>query len=108
MRDSICKVVEADRRVVAILQARMGSSRLPGKVLASVIGQPMLALIVKRVLPARYINQLVVATTQLPQDDLIEALVKDLGIPCFRVVSLFCVDDIRGHDLFCSYRIERS
>lgn len=70
----------------------MGSSRLPGKVLASVAGQPMLALILKRVLPARYISQLVVATTQLPQDDPIEALVTDLGIPCFRGAEEDCLD----------------
>ena len=85
-------MVEANRRIVAILQARMGSSRLPGKVLASVAGQPMLALIIKRVLPARYIAQLVVATTQLPQDDTIEALMNDLGIPCFRGAEEDCLD----------------
>ena len=92
MRDSICKVVEANRRVVAILQARMGSSRLPGKVLASVAGQPMLALIVKRVLPMQCVDQLVVATTQLPQDDQIEALANNLGIPCFRGAEEDCLD----------------
>ena len=92
MRDSICKVVEANRRVVAILQARMGSSRLPGKVLASVAGQPMLALIVKRVLPVQCVDQLVVATTQLPQDDQIEALANNLGIPCFRGAEEDCLD----------------
>ena len=92
MRDSICKVVEANRKVVAILQARMGSSRLPGKVLASVAGQPMLALIVKRVLPVQCVDQLVVATTQLPQDDQIEALANNLGIPCFRGAEEDCLD----------------
>jgi len=85
-------MVEENRRVVAILQARMGSSRLPGKVLASVAGQPMLALIVKRVLPMQCVNQLVVATTQLPQDDKIEALVNNLGIPCFRGAEEDCLD----------------
>lgn len=70
----------------------MGSSRLPGKVLASVAGQPMLALIIKRVLPTRCIDQLVVATTQLPQDDPIEALVSDLGISCFRGAEEDCLD----------------
>ncbi len=70
----------------------MGSTRLPGKVLASVAGQPMLALIIKRVLPARYIDQLVVATTRLSQDDPIEALVTDLGIPCFRGAEEDCLD----------------
>lgn len=85
-------MVKTNQRVVAILQARMGSSRLPGKVLASVMGRPMLALIVKRVLPARCIDQLVVATTQSPQDDPIESLVSDLGIPCFRGAEEDCLD----------------
>jgi spore coat polysaccharide biosynthesis protein SpsF len=85
-------MTEVNRRVVAILQARMGSSRLPGKVLASVAGQPMLALVVKRVLPAKCIDQLVVATTHLPQDDPIEALVNNLGIPCFRGAEEDCLD----------------
>lgn len=75
-----------------MLQARMGSNRLPGKVLASVIGRRMLALIVKRVLRARYIDQLVVVTTQSPEDDPIEAVVTDLKILCFRGAEVDCLD----------------
>jgi spore coat polysaccharide biosynthesis protein SpsF len=52
----------------------------------------MLALVVKRVLPAQCIDQLVVATTELPQDDPIETLVSDLGIPCFRGAEEDCLD----------------
>ena len=52
----------------------------------------MLALIVKRVLPAQCIDQFVVTTTQLPQDDPIEALVNDLEIPCFRGAEEDCLD----------------
>lgn len=71
-------------RVVAILQARVGSSRLPGKVLADLGGQPLLGQIVRRLALAREIDRLVIATTDLPQDDQIEALATRLGVPCFR------------------------
>lgn len=81
-----------DPRVVAILQARMGSSRLPGKVLAPVLGQPLLAHLIQRVRPARCLDQLVVATTRLPQDDPIETLAHDLETPCFRGAVADCLD----------------
>jgi spore coat polysaccharide biosynthesis protein SpsF len=79
-------------KVVAILQARMGSSRLPGKVLAPVLGQPLLAHLIQRVRPARCLDQLVVATTRLPQDDPIETLAHDLETPCFRGAVEDCLD----------------
>jgi spore coat polysaccharide biosynthesis protein SpsF len=70
----------------------MGSTRLPGKALADLGGQPMLARIVKRVAPARCLDQLVVATTRLPKDDPIESLARDLGVPCFRGEEQDCLD----------------
>jgi spore coat polysaccharide biosynthesis protein SpsF len=92
MRDSICRMLKPNRKVVAILQARTGSTRLPRKVLADVAGQPMLVLIVKRVLPAQYVDRLVIATTQLPQDDPVEALAISLGVSCFRGAEEDCLD----------------
>jgi spore coat polysaccharide biosynthesis protein SpsF len=83
---------DPQRNVVAILQARMGSHRLPGKVLASVLNEPMLALIVKRVLPAHSIDQIVIATSCLSSDDVIELLASELGVPCFRGSENDCLD----------------
>src|SRR6266404_1786482 len=55
--------------IVAIVQARMGSSRFPGKTLADLLGRPMLARIADRVRQARTIDRVVVATSTATQDD---------------------------------------
>jgi spore coat polysaccharide biosynthesis protein SpsF len=55
--------------VVAIIQARMASSRLPGKVLAEIDGRPMLAWVVERTRRAGHIDSVVVATTTAASDD---------------------------------------
>jgi spore coat polysaccharide biosynthesis protein SpsF len=69
---------------IAIIEARMSSTRLPGKVLRSIMGRPMLALLVERLQGARQLDGVVVATTVNPADDPIEALTQKLGIGCFR------------------------
>ena len=69
---------------VAIIEARMGSSRLPGKVLKPILGKPMLELLVERIKQARYVDQVVIATTESDSDDQIEALAKRLNVGCFR------------------------
>lgn len=56
------------KRVVAIIQTRMGSTRLPGKVMMSILGKPMLWHIVNRAKKAKLIDQVVVATS-MSQDD---------------------------------------
>lgn len=55
-------------RVVAIIQARMGSSRLPGKTLADICGKPLLLRIMERVRAARKVHEVVLATTIQPED----------------------------------------
>jgi spore coat polysaccharide biosynthesis protein SpsF len=71
-------------KVVATIEARMRSSRLPGKVLRRVLGKPMLELLIERLRRARRIDQIVVATTDNPADDLIEELARRLDVGCFR------------------------
>ena len=66
--------------VTAIVQARMGSSRLPGKVLADLAGQPLLQRILERVGRARRLERIVVATSTSPADDPIVALCDRLGV----------------------------
>jgi spore coat polysaccharide biosynthesis protein SpsF len=56
-------------RIVAIIQARMASSRLPGKVLLDLAGTPMLGRVVERTRQARSTEAVVVATTDEPSDD---------------------------------------
>lgn len=71
-------------RVVAIIQARMTSTRLPGKVLADIAGRPMLAHVVGRARRAKRIAETVVATTDKPTDDPVAALCRREGVPVFR------------------------
>lgn len=70
--------------VVAIIQARMGSSRLPGKVLEVLGGEPMLARVVRRVGRARHVDEVVVATSDDGGDDAIQALCQAVGVRCVR------------------------
>jgi spore coat polysaccharide biosynthesis protein SpsF len=71
-------------RVVAIVQARMGSTRLPGKVLAEIAGEPMLVRTVERARLAKTVDDLLVATTQTAADDAVEALCRARGYAVYR------------------------
>lgn len=73
-----------DPAIVAIIQARMGSSRLPGKVLEDIGGKPMLERVVCRARRSKFVGQVVVATTTDQMDDPVEDYCKSHGIPCFR------------------------
>jgi len=70
--------------VVAIIQARMGSKRLPGKVLMDIQGAPMLLRVAQRARRARTLDGLAVATTDLAADEPVAQLCADQGIECFR------------------------
>jgi spore coat polysaccharide biosynthesis protein SpsF len=72
------------RLVVASIEARMTSTRLPGKVLMPCLGRPMLELMVERVKRSRYIDTIVVATTVNATDDPIVLLARQLGIQFYR------------------------
>ncbi len=71
-------------RTVAIVQARMGSSRLPGKVLQPIAGRPMLDWVVARVARAGTLDDIVVATTTHPRDEPLVARCRELGVRCHR------------------------
>lgn len=77
-------IPESRRPIIAIVQGRMSSSRLPGKVLQDIGGQPMLARVVTRVRRAQTIDQVLVATTTDISDDPIAEFCQQRGFPCFR------------------------
>ena len=79
-------------RTVAIIQARMGSRRLPGKVMMKVGGRPLLAYLVERISKARTLDNIVVATTVNPCDNVIIEECERRGIPNFRGSE----DDVLG------------
>ena len=92
--------------IAAIIQARMGSTRLPGKVLRELSGIPMLQFQVNRVRKSRLLNQTIVATSTLTQDDEIARFCSSKDIPYFRgsendvlsryygAAKAYCVDTI--------------
>jgi len=71
-------------RVVASVEARMGSSRLPGKVLADVNGMPALARLFNRLALCREIDDVVLATTVSNADDALADWAQRQGVPCWR------------------------
>jgi len=73
-----------DPSVVAIIQARMGSSRLPGKVLMDIGGSPMLTRVVVRARRAQTLGRVVVATTWDESDDPVAAYCRQQGFPVVR------------------------
>ena len=83
-------------RVIAIVQARMGSSRLPGKVMADICGSPMLAHQVRRLKRAAALDEVVIATTSSERDAPLVALAERLGIGCFRGSETDVLDRYRG------------
>jgi|HubBroStandDraft_6_1064221.scaffolds.fasta_scaffold00065_26 spore coat polysaccharide biosynthesis protein SpsF len=71
-------------KVVAIVQARMGSTRLPGKVLADIQGHPMLWYVIRRTRAVETVDEVVVATTTEPADNAIVAFCREHEVSSFR------------------------
>ena len=70
--------------VLCILQARVSSTRLPGKVLKPILGEPMLARQIERIARAERIDALIVATSDQATDDGVAGLCERLGVDCYR------------------------
>ena len=68
----------------AIIQARMGSTRLPGKVLADIAGKPMVQRVIERVKAATLLDKVILATTVEERDTPVATLAETLGIDAFR------------------------
>ncbi len=74
-------------QVTAIIVARMGSTRLPRKSMMPLMGKPMVERLIERVSRASAVDKIVLATTELPNDDPLARLAGDLDISCFRGAS---------------------
>jgi glutamate-1-semialdehyde 2,1-aminomutase len=71
-------------KVIGVVQARMGSVRLPGKVLMPIAGIPAIDLLLKRLDNATTLDEVIVATSSSQQDDILAEHLRDLGIYYFR------------------------
>ena len=85
-------------KVLSIIQARMESARLPGKVLMKIQGKSILEHIVDFLKYSELTDRIIVATTKLPQDDKIEELLNGIGIDCYRGSS----EDVVGRFYECA------
>ena len=70
--------------VLAIIQARMSSTRLPGKVMRPILGEPMLSRQLERVRRSAELSRIVVATSSEPEDEVIAAFCRSADIGCHR------------------------
>jgi spore coat polysaccharide biosynthesis protein SpsF len=77
-------MTQPNTKVIAVVQARMSSTRLPGKVLADLGGETVLARVIRRLGRARLLDQCVVATTVEPVDEAIVRECATLEVACFR------------------------
>lgn len=93
-------MTKKNNSVTAIIQARMGSSRLPGKVMMDIAGRPMLWHVIDRVHRSTKIDNIVIATTALTEDDRIREFAEKLTLPCYRGQ----VDDVLGR--YCGAAVE--
>lgn len=75
---------EVDKEIGVILQARMGSQRLPGKVLRPIAGRPMLEWCLLRLGDSKRCGRVIIATTTAPPDDAIVPLCEQFETPHFR------------------------
>jgi len=82
-------------KIVATVEARMGSSRLPGKVLLPAGGVPLLGHLISRLRKVELIDEIVLATTSEPGDDILEKWANQHQILCFRGSS----SDVMGRVL---------
>jgi glutamate-1-semialdehyde 2,1-aminomutase len=69
-------------KVVAIVQARLGSTRLPNKVMKPINGVPMIELLLARLARSKEVDEIVVATSDAPANDRLAAHVRQLGYAC--------------------------
>jgi spore coat polysaccharide biosynthesis protein SpsF len=72
------------QKVVIVVQARMSSSRLPGKVMMPILGKTLLARMIARLLMIRHRATVVIATSTHPGDDVIEQEANKIKVPCYR------------------------
>lgn len=72
------------RKIVASIEARMGSSRFPGKMMADVCGKPAIVRVFDRLRACQYVDNIVLATTGDAKDDILAQCAQEYGVSCHR------------------------
>src|SRR4030067_1502842 len=90
-------------RTVALVQARLHSSRLPGKVLMSLQGRPVLGIMLERLKRSKELDDIVVVTSTEPANGAIEYVAQQYDIPCFTGSEKDVLD--RYYRAALSYRV---
>lgn len=85
-----------DKKLVATIEARMTSSRLPGKVLLPIGGQPTLQILIERLKRSEYVDEIVVATTINIADEPVISLAENVGVKYFRGSELDVLGRVLG------------
>jgi spore coat polysaccharide biosynthesis protein SpsF len=76
--------LHAEPRVVAIVSARMASTRYPGKALVPLAGRPLIEVLLERIAAAPCLDSVALATSSNPENDPLVAVARKLGIPAFQ------------------------
>ena len=71
------------RRVVCIIQARMGSSRLPGKSMMKLGNKTLIEHVIKRAMQAHLVDKVVLATTKNDEDDILADIAEKISVDSF-------------------------
>jgi spore coat polysaccharide biosynthesis protein SpsF len=91
--------------ISAIIQARMSSTRLPGKTMMNLEGRPLIGHVVDRIVASDTMDQVILATSDAPADDVLAAWAKSNGIFCYRGSENDVLDRYYGAALACKASI---
>lgn len=94
--------LQLNYKIDVIVEARMSSTRLPGKILLTACGLPLLQLMIERLKRINLVNDVIVATTVNKSDNVIVSLCKNLGVSIFRGSE----DDVLGRVLKASQQYQ--
>lgn len=72
------------KKITAVIQARLGSTRLPGKTMMTIEGEPLLGHLVKRIKATNYVNDIIIATTVNKRDDAIVEFARSNNLKFYR------------------------
>ncbi|MCK9282357.1 MAG: NTP transferase domain-containing protein [Melioribacteraceae bacterium] len=83
-------------KITTVIQARMGSNRLPGKVLYPLGKEhkPVLQHLIERIKRAKTVDDILIVTTDEPEDNILEVFTKRMGCKCWRGKKEFVLDNI--------------